>query len=59
MTGVGSLGIFFVDKHSLGEACRFLRDGWHSTGLRLDSIGPDDGSNEVAEKLLKLPIANR
>lgn len=50
---------FFVEKSSLGVAGKFLRDGWHSSDLRLDSIGPDDEYEEVVNRLYALPVVAR
>lgn len=50
---------FFVDKESLGVPGKYLKDGWRTIGLRLDSISAEDGSDEVIKKLLQVPVSVR
>ncbi|XP_021751757.1 uncharacterized protein LOC110717383 isoform X1 [Chenopodium quinoa] len=49
---------FFALKDSLGESARWMRSGWH-TGLRLDAIKPEDGSQEEVEALYRFLIVDR
>lgn len=44
-----------MEKASSGVTGKFLRDGWYSA----DSIGPDDGSEEVVNRLYALPVVDR